>query len=90
MLPWRWREGECVHTNISTNVNRNKHTTHSYELMSLCASAEACMRALLGYDLPQMDSALLERAPHSAAVASAEKTIAYHSECVCVLLLFIN
>ncbi|XP_064401979.1 histone deacetylase 4-like [Halichondria panicea] len=49
-----------------------------YELMSLCASAETCMRALLGLDLPQMDSASLDRPPQAAAVASMEKTIAVH------------
>lgn len=48
--------------------------------MSLCASVEACMRALLGLDLPQLESTTLERPPQPAAVASMEKTIAYHSE----------
>ena len=57
--------------------------------MSLCASAEGCMRALLGYDLPQLDSSAVDRPPQAAAVASMEKTIAYHSELcnrVCVSL----
>ena len=47
------------------------------------------MRALLGYDLPQLDSSAVDRPPQAAAVASMEKTIAYHSELcnrVCVSL----
>ncbi len=57
------------------------HThTNRYELMSLCASAETCMRALLGLDLPQMDPTSLDRPPQAAAVASVEKTIAVHSK----------
>ena len=52
----------------------------SYELMSLCESAEACMKALLGFDLPPLDSSALEHTPQPAAISSIEKTIAYHSE----------
>ena len=48
--------------------------------MSLCASAEACMKALLGLDLPQPDATALDRPPQLAAQNSMEKTIAYHSE----------
>ncbi len=44
------------------------------------------MRALLGLDLPQMDSASLDRPPQAAAVASIEKTIAVHSKWCCLLV----
>ena len=44
------------------------------------------MRALLGHDLPQLDPSAVDRPPQAAAIASMEKTIAYHSElCVDVL-----
>ena len=70
--------------NIICLLNTNSHTLStflcSYELMSLCASAEGCMRALLGHELPQLDSSAVDRPPQAAAVASMEKTIAYHSE----------
>ena len=83
-----------THTHTHTHAHTHTHTpsshslcklTHSkflrsYELMSLCASAEGCMRALLGHELPQLDSSAVDRPPQAAAVASMEKTIAYHSE----------
>jgi histone deacetylase 4/5 len=49
-----------------------------YELMSLCASAEACMKALLGLELPALDSVALDRVAKAPAVTSIEKTMAMH------------
>jgi len=48
-----------------------------YELMSLCAAAEACMRALIGSELPQLDAVAVEKHPQPAAIASMEKTLAF-------------
>ena len=53
---------------------------HSYKLISLCASAEGCMRALLGHELPQLDGSAMDRPPQAPAVASMEKTIAFLSK----------
>ena len=39
------------------------------------------MKALLGLDLPTLDSSALERPPQAAAASSLEKTVAYHSKC---------
>lgn len=49
-----------------------------YELMSLCASAEACMKALLSLELPPLDSAALDRTAQPPAITSLEKTMAMH------------
>ena len=49
-----------------------------YELMTLCASAELSMKALLGLELFPLDSAALERVPHPSAQSSLEKTITCH------------
>lgn len=49
-----------------------------YELMSLCSSAEACMRALLGYELPALDGTAVDRVPNPPAATSIEKTMAMH------------
>ena len=48
--------------------------------MTLCASAELCMKALLGLELYPLDSAALERVPHPSAQSSLEKTITCHSK----------
>ena len=70
-----------THTHTYTHTQTHTHThTHSYELMSLCASAEACMKALLGLDIIQLDSTALDRPPQATSITSMEKTIAYHSE----------
>ena len=49
-----------------------------YELMSLCASSEACMRALMGEQFPPLEPSSLQRPPHPQAIASLEKTISSH------------
>ena len=38
------------------------------------------MRALLGHELPQLDSSAVDRPPQAPAVASMEKTIAFLSK----------
>nr|QSX72313.1 histone deacetylase 4 [Halisarca dujardinii] len=47
-----------------------------YELRTLCASAEACMLALLGDELEPIDDAAIRAQPNPAAVESIQKTIA--------------
>lgn len=46
-----------------------------YELRSLCASAEACMLALLGDELLPIDDASIKAQPNAAAVESIKQTI---------------
>ena len=69
-----------THTHYTLTHTHTVSHTHRYELMSLCASAEGCMRALLGHDLPQLDGSAVDRPPQAPAVASMEKTIAFHSK----------
>lgn len=49
-----------------------------YELMSLCESAESCIKSLLGENLLPLDSGSVSRPPQSSAIACIEKTINCH------------
>ena len=48
------------------------------------------MRALLGLDLPQLDTSAVDRPPQAPAVASMEKTIAFHSKSQLAMLSLEN
>ncbi|XP_028415768.1 histone deacetylase 4-like isoform X1 [Dendronephthya gigantea] len=49
-----------------------------YSLPTLCDSAEACMRALLGDELPQLAEEHLRNRPNRNAIQSLERVLAVH------------
>ncbi|XP_046841297.1 histone deacetylase 4-like isoform X2 [Xenia sp. Carnegie-2017] len=51
-----------------------------YSLPSLCDSAEACMRALLGDEIPPLAEEHLRNRPNRNATLSLERTLAVHAK----------
>ncbi|XP_077172067.1 histone deacetylase 5 isoform X3 [Paroedura picta] len=51
-----------------------------HDLTAICDASEACVSALLGLELEQLDEALLQQKPNANAVATLEKVIEIQSK----------
>jgi len=57
-----------------------------YEISAICDSAEMCMRALQGMDIPGIRESELCRPPCKSAVETLENTIKIHGRFIIMLI----